>query len=109
MKHLAKSLETFKNYLATTPQEEVAALIAQIDATGIGGPSVEEYLEQLDHSLKLESWLESWPIGKPRPNGNWGFEAPTKMDFQSPAVVHSCTTRIESDDEFVETSICEAA
>ena len=109
MKHLTKSLEAFKKYLETTPRAEIEASIAAIDKLDFGGPTLDQYLEQLQDTLQLSSWLETWATNPSRPEGKWGFEAPTKVQLHAQAVVCASTSQWETEEYFVETSICEAA
>lgn len=109
MKHLTKSLEAFKKYLEITPKAEIEASIAAIDKLDFGGPTLDQYLEQLQDSLQLSSWLENWPSSPSQPEGNWGFEPLTKVQLHAQVVVCASTSQWENAEYFVETSICEAA
>jgi hypothetical protein len=109
MKHLEKSLEALRAYLDATPQAEVAALIAKIDQQAYGGPTVDQYLTQLDDALRMDSWLDHWPAAAKRPEGNWGFQKLIKVKISSDIVAYPSPSRLENGDDFLETSVCEAA
>jgi Ca2+-binding EF-hand superfamily protein len=49
---LEKSLRLAKQFMEETPKEEIDAMMAEIDAMGIEGPTFDEYLEILDKELK---------------------------------------------------------
>ena len=49
---LEKSLRLAKQFMEETPKEEIDAMIAEIDAMGIEGPTFNEYLGILDNELK---------------------------------------------------------
>jgi hypothetical protein len=110
MEHLTTSLQALRTYLDTTPKAEVQALITKIDNIDFGGPTVDQYLGQLDTALQLNNWLGKWPTSKERPACNWGFETMTKVTFEESPVTYPPATYPENQDlEFVEMSICEAA
>lgn len=46
---LEESLKAFDKALKSMSDEELNVIIAEIDAMGIEGPTVEEYLESLNH------------------------------------------------------------
>lgn len=109
MNHLEKSLEALRGYLDATPQAEVAALIAKIDQQAFGGPTVDQYLTQLNDALRIDSWLDRWPAIAGRPEGNWGFQKLIKVKIPSDIVAYPSPSRLENEEDFLETSVCEAA
>lgn len=49
---LEKSLRLAKQFMEETPKEEIDAIIAEVEAMGIEGPTFDEYLVTLDSELK---------------------------------------------------------
>lgn len=46
---LEESVKAFEKHINSLSKEELDAIVAEIDAMGIEGPTIEEYLESLNH------------------------------------------------------------
>jgi hypothetical protein len=56
-----KSLRLLQKYLDETPQEEIDAEIAKIEAMNFGGPTIDEYFDGLQKSL--QNWTRKLTKG----------------------------------------------
>ena len=109
MKHLEKSLDLFKNYLDTTPREEVLALISKIDSMVFGGPTTTEYFTQLDQALQADNWMGNWPAPTSHRMTKFGFEKLTRVDMETGFSAWPTSLVLEEGAEFTSKSLHTAA
>lgn len=109
MKHLTTSFELFTKFLDSTPREEIAALVSKIDSMGFGGPTLGNYLLQVDHDLQVRSWLTTWPAAAPISDGNWEFGTPSHVTFEKASVVTQQPSVLKHDAGFTDQDFSSAA